>query len=88
VSLYVHFLEAPVRLERRTNDFSQWLQWRGEVALADEVDRLDPYVVTLDVRWWRAVIAFREVGDKAEYLNEAHKKDSHRGRLSRQTDLP
>jgi hypothetical protein len=48
VSLYFHFLEARLRLERRTNDFSQWLQWRGEVELADEVDRLDPYVVTLD----------------------------------------
>lgn len=48
VSLYFHFLEARLRLERRTNDFSQWLRWRGEVELADSVDRLDPYVVTLD----------------------------------------
>ena len=48
VSLYFHFLEARLRLERRTNDFSQWLRWRGEGRLADEVDRLDPYVVTLD----------------------------------------
>jgi hypothetical protein len=48
VSLYFHFLEARLRLERRTNDFSQWLQWRGEVELAAAVDRLDPYAVTLD----------------------------------------
>ncbi len=48
VSLYFHFLEARLRLERRTNDFSQWLRWRGEGELADSVDRLDPYVVTLD----------------------------------------
>ncbi|MBI4893375.1 MAG: hypothetical protein HY821_22330 [Acidobacteria bacterium] len=48
VSLYFHFLEARLRLERKTNDFSQWLQWRGEVELAESIDRLDPYVVTLD----------------------------------------
>ena len=48
VSLYFHFLEARLRLERRTNDFSQWLRGRGEVELANSVDRLDPYVVTLD----------------------------------------
>jgi hypothetical protein len=48
VSLYFHFLEARLRLERRTNDFSQWLRWRGEEELADSIDRLDPYVVTLD----------------------------------------
>jgi hypothetical protein len=48
VSLYFHFLEARLRLERRTNDFSQWLRWRGEGELADSIDGLDPYVVTLD----------------------------------------
>jgi hypothetical protein len=48
VSLYFHFLEARLRLERRTNDFSQWLRWRGEMELANSVDHLDPYVVTLD----------------------------------------
>ncbi len=48
VSLYFHFLEARLRLERRTNDFSQWLRGRGELQLAASVDRLDPYAVTLD----------------------------------------
>jgi hypothetical protein len=48
VSLYFHFLEARLRLERRTNDFSEWLRGCGEMELADAVDRLDPYVVTLD----------------------------------------
>ena len=47
-SLYFHFLEARLRLGRRTNDFSQWLEWRGEPELADRVDRLDPYSLTLD----------------------------------------
>lgn len=48
VSLYFHFLEARLRLERQTNDFSQWLRGRGEGNLADAIDRLDPYIVTLD----------------------------------------
>jgi hypothetical protein len=48
VSLYFHFLEARLRLGRRTNDFSQWLRWRGEQELAEAIDVLDPYVVTLD----------------------------------------
>lgn len=48
VSLYFHFLEARLRLERRTNDFSHWLRRQGENALADAIDRLDPYLVTLD----------------------------------------
>jgi hypothetical protein len=48
VSLYFHFLEARLRLERLTNDFSLWLSGRNEAALADSIDRLDPYVATLD----------------------------------------
>lgn len=48
VSFYFHFLEARLRLERQTNDFSQWLRGRGEEDLADSIDGLDPYVVTLD----------------------------------------
>jgi hypothetical protein len=48
VSLYFHFLEARLRLERRTNDFSEWLQGRGEPELARQIDQLDPYLVTLD----------------------------------------
>lgn len=48
ISLYFHFLEARLRLERQTNDFSNWLRSRGETELADSVDRLDPYIVTLN----------------------------------------
>jgi Family of unknown function (DUF5752) len=48
VSLYFHFLEARLRLGRPTNDFSQWLIWRGAPELAAAVDRLDPYTRTLD----------------------------------------
>jgi len=48
VSLFFHFFEARLRLERPTNDFSQWLAGRGETELARQIDRLDPYVRTLD----------------------------------------
>ena len=48
VSLFFHFFEARLRLERPTNDFSQWLAWRGEERLAKAVDELDPYIMTLD----------------------------------------
>ncbi len=48
VSLFYHFFEARLRLERTTNDFSQWLAWRGEGKLAAAIDKLDPYAVTLD----------------------------------------
>lgn len=48
VSLFFHFFEARLRLERRTNDFTQWLAWRGEERLAREIERLDPYSMSLD----------------------------------------
>ena len=47
-SLYFHFFEARLRLRRRTNDFSRWLKDRGRPDLAVAIDRLDPYVRTLD----------------------------------------
>jgi len=48
VSLFFHFFEARLRLGRPANDFSQWLTWRGDEALAKDVERLDPYIITLD----------------------------------------
>ena len=48
VSLYFHFVEARLRMERTTNDFSQWLRAWGLDALADEIDAIDPYSLTLD----------------------------------------
>ena len=47
-SLYFHFFEARLRLERRTNDFSLWLTDQGRRDLADAIDRLNPYARTLD----------------------------------------
>ena len=48
VSLFFHFFEARLRLDRPTNDFSQWLAGRGEAAVAKAIDNLDPYSMTLD----------------------------------------
>jgi hypothetical protein len=47
-SLYFHFFEARLRLERPTNDFSYWLLGRGEEDLAIAIDHLNPYSMTLD----------------------------------------
>jgi hypothetical protein len=46
--LHFHFFEARLRLERPTNDFSQWLTDRGEPRLARAIDKLNPYVMTLE----------------------------------------
>jgi Family of unknown function (DUF5752) len=48
ISLFFHFFEARLRLERPTNDFSRWLADGGEEKLAQAIDRLDPYIMTLD----------------------------------------
>lgn len=47
-STFFHFFEARLRLERPTNDFSLWLTDLGERRLADEIDRIDPYSLTLE----------------------------------------
>lgn len=47
-SLYFHFIEARLRLEHATNDFSHWLAARGEKKLADAINALDPYELSLD----------------------------------------
>ena len=48
LSLYFHFFEARLRLERATNDFSRWLRDRKEEELAAAMERLNPYTMTLD----------------------------------------
>lgn len=47
-SLHFHIFESRLRLEKATNDFSVWLTARGENRLARSIDRLNPYVVSLD----------------------------------------
>ena len=46
--LHFHFFEARLRLERPTNDFSQWLRDLGEPSLASKIDDLNPYSMTLE----------------------------------------
>lgn len=47
-SLYFHFLEARLRLEHATNDFSHWLAACGQAELAAAINALDPYTRSLD----------------------------------------
>jgi hypothetical protein len=48
-SLYHHMFEARLRLERGTNDFSNWLERElEETSLAQSISRLDPYTQTLE----------------------------------------
>jgi hypothetical protein len=48
-SLYHHIFEARLRLERASNDFSDWLEKElGEKALAHAIGRLDPYTQTME----------------------------------------
>ena len=47
-SVFFHFIEARLRLERPTNDFSAWLHAAGEEEAAAAIDALDPYLMTLD----------------------------------------
>ncbi|MBI2683279.1 MAG: hypothetical protein HYX26_08720 [Acidobacteriales bacterium] len=46
--LHFHLFESRLRLEQPANDFSQWLKSLGETRAAKKIDKLDPYVMTLD----------------------------------------
>jgi hypothetical protein len=48
-SIYYHIFEARLRLEKNTNDFSNWIGTSvGDEKLAKEISRLDPYTFTLE----------------------------------------
>ena len=48
-SIYYHVFEARLRLEKKTNDFSRWMEDSlGDKALAVKIARLDPYTHTLE----------------------------------------
>lgn len=48
-SIYFHIFEARLRLEKKSNDFSNWIETSlGDQALAEEISRLDPYTRTLE----------------------------------------
>ncbi|MFH1258199.1 MAG: DUF5752 family protein [Elusimicrobiota bacterium] len=48
-SIYFHVFESRLRLKRKTNDLSNWIETSlGDQGLADSISRLDPYTYTLD----------------------------------------
>ena len=48
-SIYFHIFEARLRFEKKTNDFSNWIETSlGDKELADEISELDPYTRTLE----------------------------------------
>lgn len=48
-SIYFHIFEARLRLERGSNDFSNWIENSlQDKELADQLARLDPYTQTLE----------------------------------------
>lgn len=48
-SLYFHFFDARLRLGHKTNDFSIWIRTcLQNDKVADEIDALDPYFMTMD----------------------------------------
>ncbi|PIR65380.1 MAG: hypothetical protein COW11_05285 [Candidatus Omnitrophica bacterium CG12_big_fil_rev_8_21_14_0_65_43_15] len=48
-SVYFHIFEARLRLEKKTNDFSYWIETSiGNKKLADKIANLDPYTHTLE----------------------------------------
>jgi len=48
-SIYFHIFEARLRIEKKTNDFSNWIENSvGDKKLADRISSLDPYTQTLE----------------------------------------
>lgn len=48
-SIYYHIFEARLRLEKSTNDFSNWIETSiGDKGLALKISKLDPYTYTLE----------------------------------------
>ncbi|MFA5038805.1 MAG: DUF5752 family protein [Candidatus Omnitrophota bacterium] len=48
-SIYFHIFESRLRLEKGSNDFSNWIENSlGNPALASKISRLDPYTYTLE----------------------------------------
>jgi septum formation topological specificity factor MinE len=63
-SLYFHIFEARLRLEKKTNDFSNWIENSiGNRDLALSIARLDPYVYTMeDLRRTIVDLIEKEIG--------------------------
>jgi hypothetical protein len=48
-TIFHHFIQARLRNEAGTNDFSRWLRLRGEEEKAEALDRLSPYCYSIEV---------------------------------------
>lgn len=59
-SIYHHLFEA--RLSRPLNDFSTWLEQAGASGAARKIERLDPYVLTLEQIRQRIIDIVKEEG--------------------------
>ncbi len=48
-SIYFHIFESRLRLENKTNDFSNWIETSvGDKKIADKISTLDPYTQSLE----------------------------------------
>jgi hypothetical protein len=48
-SIYFHIFESRLRLEKKTNDFSNWIETSiGDKNLSNKISKLDPYTHTLE----------------------------------------
>ena len=48
-AIYFHIFESRLRLEKKTNDFSNWIETSiGDKKLSDKISKLDPYTHTLE----------------------------------------
>jgi len=59
-SVYFHMFDAKLRLKTGENDFSRWFRALGHNALANEMQRLDPYSFTLDGLRQRIIALVRQ----------------------------
>ena len=46
--IYKQLDSVRLRLEKQTNDFSEWLGYCGATELAKAIDKLNPYLMTME----------------------------------------
>jgi hypothetical protein len=62
-SIYFHLFESRLRLEKKTNDISLWIEKNtGNIKLAAEIQKLDPYAYTIEELRSTIVKAIRRSG--------------------------
>ena len=67
-SLYYHFFDARLRLGRKTNDFSNWIHDSlDEPEIAEKIQNLDPYFMTMDQLKQRIIEICRRREKKKEF---------------------